>query len=104
MPIAGDPVPYPLAVLPESLDPDTLRAVSLGGIGVAVLAGLLVLRLVQRAVVRVVLLGVLVGLGAYLWSQRAALSDCVPECSCHFAGFDVDVPGCDADVADLVPS
>lgn len=81
-------------MLPESLNPDTLRAVALGGMATAAVAAFFVLRLVQKAVLRVVLLGVLVGMGAYLWAERDALADCVPECSCRFAGFDVDVPGC----------
>lgn len=83
-------------MLPESLDPDTLRTVALGVVVVVVVAAFLVLRLVRRMVVKVVLLGALAGAGVYAWSQRVELSDCVPTCACTFAGFDVEVdaPGC----------
>jgi hypothetical protein len=89
--------PYAAAVLPETFDPDTLRTVALVGIGALALLAFLVVRLVQKMVLRVILLGVVVGLGAYLWGQRAELEDCVPDCSCTFAGFEVDVPGCTPD-------
>ncbi len=83
-------------MLPESLDPETLRNVALGAsVGTLVLA-LLVLRMVQRMVLKVVLIGALVGAGVYVWSQRTQLQDCVPKCACTFVGFDVrvDAPGC----------
>lgn len=81
-------------MLPESLDPSTLRTVALVAIVVVVVLALLVMRMVQKMVLRVVLVGALAGLGVYAWSQRASLEDCRAECSCTFAGFDVDVPGC----------
>lgn len=81
-------------MLPETLDPSTLRTVALVSIVVIVVLALLVLRLVQKMVLRVVLVGALVGLGTYAWSQRASLDDCRAECSCTFAGFEVAVPGC----------
>jgi hypothetical protein len=81
-------------VLPEALDPSTLRAVAVGAVVVAAVLALLVLRFVRKMVVRVVLLGALAGVGIYAWSQREALEDCRADCACSFAGFDVQVPGC----------
>ena len=83
-------------MLPKSLDPDTLRTVALGVSGGTVLIALLVLRFVRKMVLKVILIGVLIGGGVYVWSQRTQLSDCVPHCACTFAGFDVHVtaPGC----------
>ena len=83
--------------MPESLDPSDLRTIALVGIGVVVVLWLLVLRMVQKMVLKVVFLGALAGVGVYLWSQRSALDDCRATCACTFAGFDVDVPGCPDD-------
>ena len=84
-------------MLPDAIDPETLRTAALASIGATVLLALLVLRLFHRMVVRVVLLGALAGAGVYLWSQRVELGECVPRCECTFAGLEVkvDVPGCE---------
>jgi len=81
-------------VLPDWLDPATLRDVVLGilmGLGVIVL---LVLRFIQKILLKVVLVGLLAGLGAVMYVERDALADCSARCSCEFLGFDVDVPAC----------
>jgi hypothetical protein len=82
-------------VLPDSLDPETLRTIAIVALVVLVLFGLLVLRMVQKMVLRVVLLGLLAGLGVFVWAQRDALADCAKTCDCRFAGQDVHVPSCD---------
>ena len=78
-------------MLPDTLDPSDLRTVALVVIGVAVVLALLVARMVQKMVLKVVLIGILAGVGVYAWSQRAAMSDCIPQCACSFAGFEVDL-------------
>lgn len=81
-------------MLPESIDPAMLRTVALVAIAVVALLAVFVLRMVQKMVLRVVLLGALAGVGLYAWSERAQLDDCRTSCPCTFAGFEVDVPGC----------
>jgi hypothetical protein len=91
-------------VLPKSLDPETLRNVALfASIGAVVLA-FLVMRLVRQMVLKVILIGVLIGGGVYVWSQRTELKDCVPKCACTFVGFDVkvDAPRCNPELQSRV--
>ena len=83
--------------MPESLDPSTLRTIALVAIGVIVVLAFLVMRMVQKMVLKVVFLGALAGIGVYLWSQRAELEQCRVDCACSFAGFDIEsdaIPGC----------
>lgn len=80
--------------VPESLDADTLRTVALVALGVLAVLGLLIMRMIQKMVLRVVLLGVLVGLGLFVWAQRAQLADCRCGTTCQVAGLDVEVPDC----------
>jgi hypothetical protein len=61
---------------------------------VLVVAAFLVLRFVKKMVLRVVLVGIVVGLAVFVWWERAYLKDCVPKCSCSVAGFEVQVPDC----------
>lgn len=84
-------------MLPDALDPATLRTVALAAIVVVLVLAFLVMRMVQKMVLRVVLIGALAGLGVYAWSERASLEDCRADCACTFAGFEVDVPGCPDD-------
>jgi hypothetical protein len=81
-------------MLPKSFDPDALRNVGLFVLAALVIGGFLVLRFVQKTVLRVVLLGAFLGLAVFVWWERDYLRDCVPECSCSIAGFDVQVPDC----------
>ena len=68
----------------------------------AVLA-FLVMRFIQKLILKLVMVLVLVGAGVFVYSQRSSLDDCQKqvrdslgrECICSFAGFDVTVPGCD---------
>ncbi|MBW8827310.1 MAG: hypothetical protein JF603_13315 [Acidobacteria bacterium] len=86
-------------MLPKSLDPEALRNIAIGGLVVLALVAFMVMRFIQKMVLRVILLGALVGFGVYVWGQRQELKDCVPTCSCQFFGFDVHMPsaaGCPA--------
>jgi hypothetical protein len=62
-------------MLPKSFDPDALRNVGLFVLAALVIGGFLVL-------------------AVFVWWERDYLRDCVPECSCSIAGFDVQVPDC----------
>lgn len=82
-------------MLPKSLEPDTLRAIGGAGLlGIALIAGL-VLWTVQRMVMRVIVIGLLIGLGIFVWYERDSLKDCgPPDCSCKVLSWDVHTPGC----------
>ena len=79
-------------MLPDSLDPEVLRNVALGGLGLLVVIAFLIMRFVQKMVLRVILWGLLLALGLYVWGQRQELQDCVPKNDCRFMGFDVHIP------------
>ena len=76
------------------LDPDQVKTGAIVALAVLVVVAFLVMRFIQKMVLRVILLGGLVGLGVYVYAQREELKDCVPECACTFFGFDVKVDGC----------
>ncbi|MGH9186814.1 MAG: hypothetical protein ACRD0U_13510 [Acidimicrobiales bacterium] len=79
-------------MLPDSLDPDTLRTVSIGALALLAVLALFVLRVVQRVMTKILLIGLLVAIAAGIWWQRDKLSDCAETCDCRFAGFEVPVP------------
>ena len=82
-------------MLPKSLDPDALQAMGAATlVGVVIVAGL-VLWTVQRMVMRVILLGLLIGIGVFVWYERDSLKDCgPPDCTCKVLNWDVHTPGC----------
>ena len=95
--------------LPDSIEPDQLKAAAIALMVVLALVAFLVMRFVQKMVMRVILVGVLVGAGFALYAQRDDLDECqrrvraadptIPideRCTCEFAGMEVTVPGCDA--------
>jgi hypothetical protein len=81
-------------MLPKSLDPDALRTIAIGALVVLLLVAFLVMRFIQKMVLRVILIGALVGFGVYVYYQRDTLKDCVPKCACTFFGYTVQVEGC----------
>jgi hypothetical protein len=80
-------------MLPKSLDPDALRTVALVALAVLVVLALVVMRAIQKMVLKVIFLGILAGIGVFVWYERAELADCRPNTTCRVAGFDVQVPG-----------
>ena len=87
-------------MLPESLD-----SVDLQRIAIFVLIGLavvcfLVLRFVQKMLLRLLLVGLTIGLGVAVWAQRVELGECAKTCDCRLFGKDVQVPrvGCDREL------
>jgi hypothetical protein len=79
-------------MLPKSLDPDALRTIAIGALVVLLLVAFLVMRFIQKMVLRVILIGALVGLGVYVYYQRDQLKDCARENSCEFFGYKVQLP------------
>ena len=92
VPVRAGTARYRARMLPDWLDPSTLRTVSGVGIVTILVAALVVARWVQKMVVRVVVIGIAVGLAAGVWAERAELSDCARTCDCRFFGFDVQPP------------
>lgn len=84
-------------MLPQSLDAERLQQLAIGILVVLVVLSVLVLRFVQKAVTKVVMLGLMVGLGVAVWVQREELRQCGETCDCQLFGQDVHVPkvGCD---------
>ena len=87
-------------MLPDWLDPSTLRDVALLTLIAFGVTAVLILRFIQKVVIRVVLIGLLGALSLAIYSQRAALADCADKCQCTFFSFDVDVPGCPRSLSD----
>jgi hypothetical protein len=78
--------------VPEGLDSDQAQTVLLGLLALCVVGLFVVVRTVQKATTRLVLIGLLVAVGASLWVQRENLQDCAGQCECHVFGRDVRVP------------
>jgi hypothetical protein len=78
--------------LPDWITPGNLRVIALAvGLGALVLA-FVVMRFVQKLVIRLTLTAVLVAIGALAWYERADLADCAKTCECNIVGFDVRIP------------
>ena len=77
--------------VPTSIDSGTAQQVVIGFMALCVVGVFLVLRTVQKVVVRALLLAILLAVGAGLWVQREQLQDCAGQCSCHVFGRDVTV-------------
>lgn len=78
--------------LPDSLSPDDVRNGALVvGIAAIVLA-VLVLRFVQKLVMKLTFTAVLLVIGALAWYERADLADCAKTCECRILGVDVTIP------------
>lgn len=78
--------------LPDWIDPDNARTIALVvGLGALVLA-VLVLRFVQKMVMKVAFTAVLALIALLAWTQRADLADCAKTCECNLLGFDIEIP------------
>ena len=60
-----------------------------------VLLALLVVRLVVKTMTRMILLGTLLLLVAFVYVERSNIQECTQTCECAIAGFDVELPACD---------
>ena len=82
--------------LPDWLDVDNLRNAALIIGLAAVVVAFMVIRFVQKMVVKVVATVLLVGVAALAWYQRADLGDCATTCECKVLGFTVETPRSDS--------
>jgi hypothetical protein len=86
----------PAVTLPDWLDVDNVRNVALVVALVAVVVAFLVIRFVQKLMLKVVTTIVLIGIAALAWYQRADLSDCAKTCECKLLGFTIETPRSDS--------
>jgi hypothetical protein len=80
------------AALPDWLDPELLTWIILVVIAVLLYLMYVVVRFVHRIVLKVVLFGLLAGIGLSLWVQRSDLENCARTCECSLYGQTVEVP------------
>jgi hypothetical protein len=81
-----------LLVFPDWLDPELLQWIILVVIAVLLYLMYVVVRFVQRTVLKLVLFALLAGVGVSLWVQRTDLADCARTCECRLYGQTVEVP------------
>ncbi len=81
-----------LAALPDWLDPELLTWLILVVIAVLLYLMYVVVRFVQKVVLKVVLFALLAGIGLSLWVQRSDLEDCARSCECSLYGQTVEIP------------
>lgn len=86
--------------LPSWLDADSLRTIAVAVVGALVALSIVSAWLIKKVVMKVITLGVLLGLALAFWTQRANLADCADavrdertDATCTFFGFQVEVPG-----------
>lgn len=77
--------------IPESIDSDNAELIVLGLMALCLVGVFLVLRTVQKAVTRLLLVGILFIAGTGLWLQREQLQECAGQCTCHVFGREVSI-------------
>jgi hypothetical protein len=90
-----------------AVEPDQIKMGAIAALVVLVLLVFLVMRFIQKLVLKLIVIAALVGAGVFVYSQRESLDECQQkvrdslgrDCTCEFAGYEVTVPGCAA----LVP-
>jgi hypothetical protein len=80
------------AQLPSWANSDNLQWIALGVIGVMLVFMFLVLRFIQKLVLKGTLFGILAIVGLIAWIEREDLKDCADTCECSVVGFDVKIP------------
>jgi hypothetical protein len=58
----------------------------------------LVLRMIQKATTRAILLGLIVAVAVFVYVNRSSLEQCARTCECDIAGQHLTVPTCDPDL------
>jgi hypothetical protein len=81
-----------LADLPDRLEDYQVEYTILVMLAVCAVGMVVVLRTVQKATTRLLLLGVLFIAGVGLWWQREELQDCKGQCTCRVFAQDVNMP------------
>jgi hypothetical protein len=82
--------------LPDWLDVDNVRNLALVVGIVAIIVAFMVIRFVQKIIVKGIVAVVLIGIAAFAWYQRADLGDCAKTCECKLLGFTVETPRSDS--------
>ena len=80
------------AQLPSWANSDNLQWIALGVIVAMIVLMLLVLRFIQKLVLKGTLFGIFAIIGLIAWLERADLEDCARSCECSVVGFDVKIP------------
>jgi hypothetical protein len=91
------------AQLPSWANSDNLQWIALGVIGAILVLMFLVLRFIQKLVLKSALFGILAIVGLIAWIERADLKDCADTCKCSVVGFDVKIPSDKLPNCPLVP-
>jgi hypothetical protein len=80
------------AQLPSWANSDNLQWIALGVIAVMIVLMLLVLRFIQKLVLKGTLFALCAVIGLVAWIERDDLKDCADTCKCRVVGFDVEIP------------
>ncbi len=82
-----------LAELPfDDLEKDQIEIAILVLLVVCAIGAVIVLRTIQKATTRMLLLGIFLIAGVGLWWQREELEDCRGQCTCRIFAQDVRMP------------
>ena len=86
-----------------AIEPDQVKNGAIAAIVVLAVLAFVVMRFIQKLVLKLIVIAALGGAGVFLYAQRESLDECQQkvrdsfgrECTCDFAGFEITVPGCD---------
>lgn len=73
--------------------------VTLIGVGTLVVLTVVVLRMIQKATMRAVLVALIALVALLIYANRAPLEACAKTCECEIAGRHLTVPTCDPDLS-----
>lgn len=68
-------------------------------VGTLLVLTVLVVRMIQKATLRVVLLGLIALVALFLYANRRPLEACAKTCECEISGRHVTVPACNTDLS-----
>ena len=80
------------AQLPSWANSDNLQWIALVVIGVMIVLMLLVLRFIQKLMLKGTLFAIFAVIGLIAWIERDDLKDCADTCKCKVVGFEVEIP------------
>ena len=80
------------AQLPSWANSDNLQWIALVVIGAMVVLMLLVLRFIQKLMLKGTLFLIFAVIGLIAWVERDDLKDCADTCKCKVVGFEVEIP------------
>lgn len=81
-------------MIPDWLSPDVLRWLVLGFVALLLVGMYIVIRVIQKVMLRVGLVLLLGVVAVIAWNERADLEGCAQTCSCELLGQEVEVPAC----------